>query len=149
MEAACDIPLVLHGAIVLLLGQVAGYLFFRALRASPDGARAGMWRMSHAACSAGAVLLLAMAPVVPHLRLAPLSAIAVVDTAVVSTYALCGGTLVAAFSGQRGLRPRPPLSNQVVYLLYVVGALSSTVSALALFAAALRAYLAPRPPWPP
>jgi hypothetical protein len=143
MEGSCNLPLVLHGSVILLLGQFAGYAFFRALNASPDGARAGMWRMSHAACSTGAILLIAMAPVLPHLRLARFPTTLVVDTTVVSTYALCVGTVVAGLSGQRGLQPRGSVSNRVVYMLYIVGALGSTISALAFFFAALHAYLAP------
>lgn len=140
---ACNIPLVLHGTIVLLLSQVAGYAFFRALAgAEHDGARTGMWRMSHAACSAGAVFLIALGPVVPHLSFLPLPAAIVVDALIVSTYALCLGTVVAGWSGHRGIRPAGPWSNGAVYVLYVTGALGSTLSALALLWGATRAYLA-------
>jgi hypothetical protein len=136
--------LVLHGTIVLLLSQVAGYAFFRAIHRSTqqDSARAGMWRMSHAACSAGAVFLIALGPVVPHLRLAPFAAAFLVDTLVASTYALSLGTVIAGFSGHRGTERRLPWSNLATYVLYVLGALGSTIAAVMLLYASARAYLA-------
>jgi hypothetical protein len=141
---ACNIPLVLHGTIVLLLSQLAGYAFFRALAgAHHDSARTGMWRMSHAACSAGAIFLIALGPVLPHLSLVPLPAAIVVDALIASTYALCLGTVVAGWSGQRGIRPGGPRSNRAVYVLYLAGALGSTLSGLALLWGATRAYFAP------
>jgi hypothetical protein len=144
MAAACDLSLVLHGAIVLLLGQVAGYAFFWAINArDPQGREVGMWRMSHAACSAGAVLLIALAPVVPHLRLDPKLALVLTYSLIVSTHALCVGTVVAAWSGHRGTRLRGPMPNLAVYLLYIVGALGSTLSALVFAYGAAGAYFAP------
>jgi hypothetical protein len=130
---ACNMQLVLHGAIVLLLGQLAGYVFFRAIHAAPENAtRTGMWRMSHAATTMGAVFLIALAPVVPHLRLSSGAATFLVIALIASTYALCVGTVVAALSGQRGTRPRGPSANVVVYVLYVAGALGSTAAGVVL-----------------
>jgi hypothetical protein len=140
MEAACNLALVFHGAVVLLLSQVAGYAFFRAIHGA-DATKTGMWRMSHAACSAGAVLLFALAPIVPHLRLAaPLRAL-LVGALVLSTYALCLGTVIAGASGQRGIRPKMPWPNVTVYALYVFGAVGSTLAALVLLYAAGCLYL--------
>ena len=142
MVTACNMALVLHGVIVLLLSQLAGYAFFRAINAGDEAAaRTGMWRMSHAACSAGAVLLIALGPVVPHLRLTSLPEALLVATLIGATYALCLGTVVAAVSGHRGTRPRGPWSNLVVYILYLLGALGSTVSGVVLLYGAARAYL--------
>jgi hypothetical protein len=141
MAAACDLSLVLHGAILLLLSQVAGYAFFRAINGR-DPEAIGMWRMSHAACSAGAVLLIALGPVAPHLRLRQELALLLDCSLIVSSYALCVGTVVAASSGHRGTRPRGPAANLAVYVLYVVGALGSTLSALVFVWGAARAYVA-------
>lgn len=141
--AACDLSLVLHGAIVLLLANLAGYVFFRAINASPpDAARINMWRMSHAATSTGALFLVALGPVAPHLHLEPLPRWLFVVVTVGSTYALCLGTIVAGASGHRGTKPRMPWSNLVVYFLYVLGALGSTIAGLALLYGAVGAWLA-------
>src|SRR5262249_47760653 len=136
-----NVPLILHGGVVLLLSQLAGYAFFNAIRSeSTPTEKSAMWRMSHSACSAGAVFLIALGPVVPHLRLEPIPPAFLVDTLVVSTYALCVGTFVAGFSGHRGTRPRPSGANLVVYALYLVGALGSTVSGVVFVYGATRAY---------
>ncbi|HEY3815892.1 MAG TPA: hypothetical protein VGL81_01915 [Polyangiaceae bacterium] len=142
--AACNLALVLHGAIVLLLGQAAGYAFFRAINASPqDAARIGMWRMSHAATSMGAVLLLALAPVVPRLDAASGLSAFLVAVLIASTYALSLGTIAAGFSGHRGTTAKGPWSNVLVYGLYLAGALGSTAGGLVLLYVAARSYLRP------
>jgi hypothetical protein len=147
MAAACDLSLVLHGAILLLLSQVAGYAFFRAInRSDPQSPAVGMWRMSHAACSAGAVLLIALGPVAPHLRLRAELAMLLDYALIVSSYGLCVGTVVAASSGHRGTRLRGPAANVAVYVLYIVGALGSTLSALVFAWGAASAYFAPSSP---
>ena len=142
--AACNLALVLHGAIVLLLGQGAGYAFFRTINASPqDATRTGMWRMSHAATSAGAVLLFALAPIVPRLDIAPGLSGFLVAVLIASTYALSLGTIAAALTGHRGTSARRPASNVLVYGLYLAGALGSTAGGLVLLYGAARSYLAP------
>lgn len=142
MTAICDMALVLHGSILLLLSQVAGFAYFRVIRAQcPPEPAAGMWRMSHAATSAGALLLIALGPVVPQLLLSPATRTLLVAAMIVSSYALGLGTVLAAASGHRGTRPGLPWANLSVYVLYVVGALVSTLGALLLCFAAARTYL--------
>lgn len=136
---ACNLALIVHGGIVLMLSQVAGYAFFHALRHASE-ARVSMWRMSHAASSAGAILLIALGPVVPQLSPSPTLEAALADTWIGATYALCVGTIVAAISGRRGRTAEPPWSNRAVYVLYVAGALGSTLATLLLVYAAVRAY---------
>jgi hypothetical protein len=144
MAATCDLTLVLHGALVLLLAQFTGYAFFRAINACDlPGPEVGMWRMSHAACSAGAVLLIALGPVVPHLRLGPTPGVLLRYALIMSTHALCVGTVVAAWSGHRGTRPRGPMSNFTAYVLYLIGAIGSTVSALIFAYGAAVTYFGP------
>jgi hypothetical protein len=136
--------LVFHGAIVLLLSQLAGYALLFAINApQQDATKLGMWRMSHAACSAGAVFLIALGPVVSHLLLTPGQAALLVHSLVVSTYGLTLGTVVAGISGHRGTRLRRPWSNMIAAVLYVVGVLGSTISGGLLMYGAARAYLAP------
>jgi hypothetical protein len=145
MASACDLSLVLHGAILLLLSQVAGYAFFRAInRRDPE--TIGMWRMSHAACSAAAVLLIALGPVAPHLRLRHELAVLLDGALIGSSYAFCVGTVIAASSGHRGTKPRGPAANVAVYVLYVVGAVASTLSALVFAWGAASAYFAASSP---
>jgi hypothetical protein len=141
--AACNLALVLHGAIILLLAQLAGYVLFRAINASPqDATRTGMWRMSHSATSMGAVFLVALGPVVPHLRLGASLSAFMVAALIGSTYALCLGTIAAGFTGHRGTRAGGPWANALVYVLYVVGALGSTAAGVVLLYGAAGAYLA-------
>ena len=106
----CDLRFVLHGGIILMLSQLGGFVFARAIR-SGDSDR---WRMSHAACSAGGVLLIALAPVAPHLAI---GTTLLASLWIGSTYALCVGTVVAAITGRRGIESGGPPMNQIVYAL--------------------------------
>jgi hypothetical protein len=133
--SVCNLALALHGSIVLVVSQVVGYAFFRAIRTE---ANAQTWRMSHAACSAGATFLIALAPVVPHLD-PPVSTGALVGLLVVSTYALSIGTVIAAVAGHRGVAPALPWSNRIVYALYLVGAITASLAGIALVIGAARA----------
>jgi hypothetical protein len=142
MTASCDIRLVVHGAIILLLSQLAGFAFLFSINAKQQNSeKTGMWRMSHAASSAGAVFLMALAPILPQLRLTMLSVELLAASLVVSTYGLCLGTVVAGFSGHRGTRLRLPWPNLLACLLYLVGVLGSVIGGPLLLYGALRAYL--------
>ena len=121
----CDLTFVLHGGIILMLSQLAGFAFARAIRSG----NSDRWRMSHAACSAGGISLVALAPVVPHLAV---DATGFAVAWIGSTYALCVGTVIAALSGHRGIESGPPLVNRAVYALYLIGAFGTTVATAAL-----------------
>ncbi len=139
----------LNGCVLLLLSQAVGYAFLWAIRRQPApaaGERAAgtveRWRMSHAATSAGALFLLVLGPVAPHLRLGPAAARLLDALVIVSTYGLCLGTVVAGFSGQRGTQLRHPWPNLLAYALYLVGAVGSTAAGGLLLYGAGRAYAA-------
>lgn len=133
-----NLALIVHGALVLVLAQAIGFAFFRSIQRDTA---VQLWRMSHAATSAGAVFLIALGPVLPHLVLAPVPEALVADALIGSTYLLAAGTIVAAASGQRGTSARPPWPNRIVFVLYVAGAIISTLAALALLFGSVRAYL--------
>jgi hypothetical protein len=140
-----NLLLVVHGCIILLLSQFAGYAFFFAIRKKVpvrDGERTAVerWRMSHNACSAGAVFLLVLGPVSPHLRLSPSAAHLLDWLLIVSTYGLCLGTIVAGFSGHRGMDPRGPWSNVLANIFYIVGVLGSTAGGVLLMYGAWQAF---------
>jgi hypothetical protein len=150
-----DFLLVLNGCVILVLSQAVGYAFLWAIRRQPApaaGERAvatvatvptvERWRMSHAATSAGALFLLVLGPIAPHLRLGPAAARWLDALLIVSTYGLCLGTVVAGFSGQRGTQLGRPWPNLLTYALYVIGAVGSTAAGGLLLYGAGRAYAA-------
>ena len=140
-----DLLLILHGCIILLISQVAGYAFFFALRGKKpevpgERTAAERWRMSHAACSAGAVFLLVLGPIAPHLRLEAAAARWLDGLLIVSTYGLCLGTVVAGFSGHRGMTPRGPWPAVLANIFYIIGVLGSTAGGLLLMYGAWGAF---------
>jgi hypothetical protein len=124
--------LILHGGIVLLVGLLSGAGFGSAVVRGRSEAAVRAWRVAHSGIVMGGVLLLALAPVVPHLRLGAPALALLVWSFVVSAYAFAVVLPLGAHYGQRGLSSGPPILNQLVYAGNIVGAAGSLVGALLL-----------------
>src|SRR5438094_3179002 len=111
-----------HGAIVLLIGMLAGIPMSRAITsgAGEDVVRA--WRVAHVGIVAGGLLLIAFAPALRLVRLGPPQARGLVAALVATGYASLGLWLGAA-TGARGLEPGHSAANTVVFLSNTVLAL--------------------------
>ena len=112
------IHLALHGAAVLTVSVVAGLLLYRTILKSTNESQ---WHLLHAGGTARGILLIALAGVIrlPALPLAQLSAFVwlIIFFVWTSTFAM----LIAAASGDRGLRFDGSAANRLVYALYAVG----------------------------
>ena len=121
MIARLQLHVILHGAIVLLVGLLCGLPFGSvAMRAGDEAARA--WRVAHAGGAATGTMLIAIAAVLPRLRLTDLLAWLLAWTLIVSAYSFTLGVIVAAITGARGLAAGGSAASVVVFLAYVVGA---------------------------
>ena len=147
MIARLQLHVILHGAIVLFVGLVCGIPFGSvAARAGDEAARA--WRVAHAGGAALGVMLIAIAAVLPRLRLTDLVASLLAWSLIVSAYSFTAGVVLAAITGARGLRAGGSAANVLVFLAYLVGALG-TLLAVALTIAGAAAALAPLGRTPP
>ena len=134
-----QLHVILHGAIVLLVGLLCGIPFGSvAARAGDDAARA--WRVAHAGGAMLGVMLIAIAAVLPQLRLTDLVASLLAWSLVIGAYSFTLGVILAALTGARGLEPGGSATNVVVFLAYLVGALG-TLLAVALTIAGAAAAL--------
>jgi hypothetical protein len=124
--------LILHGSIVLLVGFLSGAGLGSAVVRGKSEATMRAWRVAHSGIVMGGVLLLALGPVVPHLRLGASALALLVWSFVVSAYAFAVVLPVGAHYGYRGLSPAPPFLNRVVYAGNMIGAAGSLVAALLL-----------------
>ena len=113
--------LVLHGAIILLVGFLCGApLGSAAVRGKEEAVRA--WRVAHSSLILGGVLLLALAGVISHLSLSAFGLALLVWTFVASSYVFAVVLPLAARYGHRGLTSAPPFLNRIIYLGNMVGA---------------------------
>ncbi len=113
--------LILHGAVIILVGFLCGAPLGRATaRGKEEAARA--WRVAHSSLVSGGVLLLAIAGVIAHLQLSAFALGLLVWSFVASTYVFAVVLPLAAHYGHRGLTSAPPLLNRLIYVGNMAGA---------------------------
>lgn len=111
------VHLVLHGALVLTVSLFGGLLLYRVLLKDKNPAT---WHLVHAGGTVRGVLLIALAAIIQLLAL-PLSQVSLlVWLMIISIWASMVAMILAAVSGERGLRPSGTITNKLVYLFYAV-----------------------------
>jgi hypothetical protein len=128
--------LAFHASIVLLFGLLLGAPYARAIRRNAAAHITNSWRVAHQALPLGATLMFSVAASFLVLRAPEYILWFIVATLVVSAYAFCVSTCLAAITGQRGLGSGGVGLGKVVYLGNVIGALASVMAAVALVIAA-------------
>ena len=118
-----------HGAVVLLIGLLAGAPYGRAIASGASPRRAEAWRAAHSGLIGAGVMTLVFGLMLRqwHAEGAPADAAAV--TAIVAAYAFSAAMILAAATGQRGLSAAGPLANRLVFAGYVFGVLGSLSAA--------------------
>jgi hypothetical protein len=129
--------LVFHGAVVLLFGLLLGAPYARAIKSNAAAHVVNSWRVAHLSLPIGATLMFSVAALLPWFNVSVQVSWAIAVALIVSSYAFCVSTPLAAITGQRGLSSASSGFGRLVYLGNMVGALSSLVAALALLYAAL------------
>lgn len=137
-----QLHVILHGAIVLLIGLSCGIPFGSvASRAGDEAARA--WRVAHAGGAMLGVMLVAVAAVLPRLRLTDVLVSLLAWSLIVGAYAFTVGVVLAAVTGARGLTAGDSATDVVVHIAYVVGTLATLVAVGLTIAGAGAALAAP------
>jgi hypothetical protein len=113
--------LLLHGAVILLIGFACGAPMGRSIVRGRPEAVVRAWRVAHSSLVAGAVMLLAVAGVVAHLKLGAWALSLMAISFIASSYAFAIALPLGAHYGFRGLTAKPPVLNKVVYLGNILG----------------------------
>jgi hypothetical protein len=121
--------LVFHGAVVLLLGLLAGVPFGAAITDGWGEEAIHAWRVAHTGLVGGGVALIAIGGAAHRVRLGPGAAAWLVGSLVASIYAGVFALGVGPILGVRGLEPTPPLANQLAFGANLVLALGSLIAA--------------------
>jgi len=124
------LQLILHGAIIALIGTLCGIPFARAIVGRKDEAIVRGWRVAHTGILATGVAIVVMGLAIPHLKGSPSLVSAMVWATIISGYAFAIGLTLGPFVGQRGLRPRGPLANMLVYTGNAIGSLGWLVGSV-------------------
>lgn len=113
--------IVLHGAIVVLIGLLYGIPFGMAV--GEEAVRS--WRVAHSGVVTAGLMLIAIGAVLPHLRIATRMASLLVWSLVTSAYSFTVGVLVSAMAGVGGLAPSGSAINGFVFVAYTVGSVGA------------------------
>lgn len=113
--------LVFHGALMLILGMVAGFGFATAIGEQTD-LRA--WRMAHLEGVLNGLVLIGAGAAGSVLRLGEGAQRLLVYSLAVTAWANTVASVLAASTGVRGLQPGGPLANNVVFLLFLIAVIT-------------------------
>ena len=128
--------LLFHGAIVLLFGLLLGAPYARAIKREAAAHIVNSWRVAHLSLPIGAILMFAVAAVLPALAVAAAIKWVIALALIVSSYGFCVATPLAAITGQRGLSSGGTGLGKLGYIGNVVGAWASVIAAVGFLYAA-------------
>jgi hypothetical protein len=124
--------LLLHGAVILLIGFACGAPMGRSIVRGRPEAVVRAWRVAHSSLVAGGALLLALAGIAGHLKLTGWAFSLMATAFIASSYAFALALPLGAHYGFRGLEPQPPLLNRTVYFGNILGVAGFFVGGLVL-----------------
>jgi hypothetical protein len=108
-----------HGAVVILLGLLAGFPFaFVVLGSMKGDVRA--WRMAHLEGVLNGLLVIAGASVLRRLSLTTKQRSLMAWSLIAMAYGNVVASIIGASTGVRGLSPEGPFANLLVYVLFMI-----------------------------
>lgn len=128
--------LIFHGAIILLIGLIAGAPYGRAILKKKSADTVHIWRMAHLALPIAAILLFAIASFISLLEVSHTIQWFIAILFIVSSYAFGFAMFVGAPAGERGLTFRGAMTAKVAHIGHMIGVLTSLVASILLVYAA-------------
>lgn len=112
----------IHGVLVLVVSLMSGRWFSKAIT---SGGNEVAWRVVHSGGSMGGIMLIAFSSLLPHLVLPQWAVSLFIWTIILGTWLFIIAMIVAAITGERGLKAGGSLINRGVYFGYMFGAIFS------------------------
>jgi hypothetical protein len=122
----------LHGSTLLVIGFLAGIPYGSAIVGGWGDEAVRAWKLAHMEGITNGLLVLAVAGVGGLLELGPRSRIALLLSLLVGGWANTVGGVVAALVGARGLDPKGPADNWIVFPIWMLGFLPLVALPLAI-----------------
>jgi hypothetical protein len=130
------IQLALHGTLILAVSMVSGRWFSKAIKA---GKSEVAWRVVHSGGSMGGVALIAVAGVFDLVSLPETLLKVFVWVLILGMWVFLVGMIAAAVTGQRGLEWRSSSIGKTIYVMYIIGTVTTLVGVGRLSLGLLRA----------
>lgn len=115
--------LALHGALLLVIGMLAGAPYGQAIVRGWGDAAVQAWKLAHLEGLTNGLLVMAVAGIGGLLVLGDRARRILVATLLVGGWANTVGGIVAALVGTRGLDPNGPSENWLVFPIWMLGLL--------------------------
>lgn len=134
-----DLParhLLFHGAIILLIGLLAGIPYGKAILRKQPEPLVHAWRVAHGSLVLGAALMIALSAAVSSLQVSLVLKQALAAVLIVSAYGFAFALIVGPLVGARGLQYRGSRAAKAVYLGNMAGVVGSLAGSLLLLYAA-------------
>jgi len=119
MEHRIRDTMIFHGAIVFLLGLLAGFPHAFVITGQMAGSERA-WRMAHLEGVLNGLLLLVVAVIADRLVLGRRRGAILAWSLVIAGYGNVAASILAATWNVRGLGPAGPVTNVIVYILFMV-----------------------------
>ena len=121
--------LAFHASVVLFVGLLYGMPYAKSIKQGAPAQVINSWRVAHLSIPIGATLMFAVAALLPSFAVGAVVKWGIVGSLLVSSYAFCIATPLAAVTGNRGLAAGGNGLARLVYLGNLVGAGSSLIAA--------------------
>lgn len=130
------IQLAFHGALILTLSILAGFMIYRAML---HGTREAGWHLLHAGGTARGVMLFAFAAIIDLVALDDVYVAWFVWLMIVFAWTSTMAMLIAAATDDRGHHFSGSFANRIVYALYAVGTVAVLPACVLLTGGLMRA----------
>ncbi len=132
METQPSQFLLVHGAVVFILGLLAGVPFWIAIIYGRASKVVRAWRVAHATLIACGLSMLVVGLVSPYLVLSGRLVKFLEWAFVVSGYSFAFALVVGAATSHRALTPAPPMVSRILFVGHLIGGACSTMGAFIL-----------------
>ncbi len=124
--------LAFHASVILLIGLLYGAPYARSIKRGAPAHIVNSWRVAHLSIPVGAILMFSVAALLSSFAVNTQIKWFIAGSLIVSSYAFCVSTPLAAITEHRGLTTGGKGLQRLVYLGNMVGAWSSLVAAVLL-----------------
>ena len=122
MTGPLDKYVTFHGAIIILIGLFSGLIYWQTIIRNKKPEVIGGWRIAHVFLVIEGMFLIIVGLLIPHLTLSGLSVRVLVWIFVSSGYGFTWAFVGSAWTGYRGLTPKPYGLNTILFLGHFIGA---------------------------
>ena len=141
MAGLLDKYVIFHGAIVISIGLFSGLIYWQTIIRNKSPEVIGGWRIAHVFLVIEGMFIIIVGLLIPHLALSGLAVRVLIWTIASSGYGFAWAFVGGAWTGYRGLTPKPYGLNTILFSGHFIGAGGSLVAIAIVFYGAIKTIL--------